>query len=236
MILSFDIYKLSINQVFTIVLQMRYTHLIWDFDGTICNTWEVVFQGFWEMAKEHGYETNDDAVSAAISSGVTLEQAAVNLFHLEKKEDIHRCVKTYKNFYRDHQDDLQSLFPGIKAVLETCKINGHKNIICSNKGPDSIREAITQFKLEGIFDHIVGFEVGLPTKPDPAVFNDLIRPHFPDIPLEQFIMIGDTSKDILFANNLGIDSCWVEYGFGTASTNSTPTFVAPHPEVILNRI
>ena len=28
------------------------------------------------------------------------------------------------------------------------------------------------------------------------------------------IMVGDTSTDIQFAQNIGIDSCWAKYGLG----------------------
>jgi phosphoglycolate phosphatase len=55
---------------------------------------------------------------------------------------------------------------------------------------------------------------GMPMKPDPSLFNNILKPKYPEMRFDNCVMIGDTTADIVFARNCGLTSCWAEYGYG----------------------
>ncbi len=45
-------------------------------------------------------------------------------------------------------------------------------------------------------------------------YIDFIKPKYKEISPKQILMVGDTPADLLFAQNIGANSRWAEYGFG----------------------
>ena len=66
-------------------------------------------------------------------------------------------------------------------------------------------------------------------------YTDFIQPKFKEIDPKQILMVGDTPADLLFAQNIGADSCWAEYGYGDAKTCRAlnPTYTIKHLTDIL---
>jgi len=212
---------------------MKYSHIIWDFDGTICNTWDGVFQSIQQVSRIHHLPTKDEDIAAAIHSGETLEVALQNLFKIDNAEIIADLIKTYRSHYVAHQGELQSLFPGILKVLKICHEKGITSVICSNKGTQAVHDALAQFEIQDFFRLVIGYEPGLPHKPSKEVFTQLIQPVMNDIPLEQILVIGDTAKDMIFAQNCGIDGCWASYGFGRKDDSMHPKYILEESSDIL---
>ena len=105
----------------------------------------------------------------------------------------------------------------------------------SNKAVAAVNTALERFQLKQYITAVVGDTKTLRKKPDPMAYTDFIQPKFKEIDPKQILMVGDTPADLLFAQNIGADSCWAEYGYGDAKTCRAlnPTYTIKHLTDIL---
>jgi phosphoglycolate phosphatase len=100
--------------------------------------------------------------------------------------------------------------------------------------PNSRIRRIRTLRQSGIADLIelvVGDQPGMPRKPDPALFTQVVRRAFPTVGHDRVLIVGDTDADIRFAHNARIRSCWARYGYGNtdACMALAPDFVVSAP-------
>lgn len=78
---------------------------------------------------------------------------------------------------------------------------------------EAIRPPVAYYELTSVFDAIVTRSDNLKDKPDPeGVQTALSRMGFdPETIGSQAVLVGDTDKDIIAAQNAGIDSVWINH-------------------------
>jgi phosphoglycolate phosphatase len=195
----------------------RFDLLIFDFDGTLCDTRYAITHCLERALAKFGRPIPPPAQTASIvSKGLSLPDTFILLDPSlrQRSEAITEMVGAYRSFYRSESDPLITMVPGAAAALETVRGYGGKCIVVSNKGLDAIRRSLNRDGLAPFIDLVFGEEPEIPTKPDPALLADRIVPQFPQIARARMLMIGDTEVDIEFAHAAGIACCWAAYGFG----------------------
>jgi phosphoglycolate phosphatase len=192
--------------------------LLVDFDGTLCATRQAIVHCLRATLTELVGETPHDAeLDVVIGRGIALEETFHHLApHALDGDDtlLPRLVKTYRDRYARDGDSLTTLFEGWPDALAAISAAGVAVAIVSNKGPKAVQAALAQFGIDRQVAMVVGDTPGLAKKPDPAVFNQVIRPAYPDVPVSRILVVGDTDADIRLARNAGLVSCWARYGYG----------------------
>jgi phosphoglycolate phosphatase len=195
----------------------RFDLLIFDFDGTLCDTRFAIAHCLERALAKYGRPIPPPEHTASIvSKGLSLPETIASLDPgLRAQSDaITEMVSGYRSFYRSEGDPLITMFPGADIVLQTMHARGIKCIVVSNKGAEAIHRALDRYDLVPFIDVVFGEQSGVPFKPDPALLTDRIVPKFPQIAKARMLMIGDTEVDIRFAHASGIECCWAAYGFG----------------------
>jgi phosphoglycolate phosphatase len=195
----------------------RFDLLIFDFDGTLCDTRVAIAHCLERALSKYGRPIPPLGHTASIvSRGLSLPETIALLEPglRSQSDDVSEMVSAYRSFYRSDGDTLVKVFPGAKAVLQRAHELGTKCIVVSNKGTEAIHRSLDRFKLTPFIDLVLGEEPGIPIKPDPALLTDRIVPNFPQIAQARMLMIGDTEVDIRFAHAGEIACCWAAYGFG----------------------
>jgi phosphoglycolate phosphatase len=195
----------------------RFDLLIFDFDGTLCDTRFAIAHCLERALAKYGRPIPPPEHTASIvSKGLSLPETFVQLDPgLRAQSDaITELVGTYRSFYRAEGDPLITMFAGTDVVLQTMRAREVKCIVVSNKGAEAIDRSLDRYKLRLFIDLVFGEEPGVPFKPDPALLTDRIVPKFPQIAKARMLMIGDTEVDIRFAQAGGLGCCWAAYGFG----------------------
>jgi phosphoglycolate phosphatase len=195
----------------------RFDLLIFDFDGTLCDTRFAIAHCLERALSKYGRPIPPPEHTASIvSKGLSLPETIVSLDPgLRAQSDaIAEMVSAYRSFYRSEGDPLITMFPGADIVLQTMHARGIKCIVVSNKGAEAIHRSLDRYKFAPFIDVVFGEQPGIPFKPDPALLTDCIVPKFPEIAKTRMLMIGDTEVDIRFAHASGIPCCWAAYGFG----------------------
>ena len=86
-----------------------------------------------------------------------------------------------------------------------------KAAVLSNKPEEAARKNINEFFDEGLFERVYGQKEGIPRKPDPAMLNSLIQEL--EVNKDEILYFGDTSTDMLTANNAKVRAVGVLWGF-----------------------
>lgn len=192
----------------------NYKLLILDFDGTLCATHDAIL-----FCIKRTYETlhmtipNHDFIDETIRAGLGMEKSLEILSPDLTQQQIHHLLSTYETIYLAEGEEKSAPFPKAAEVLAKL-FASYILIVVSNKAVAAVNTALERFQLKQYIAMVIGDTKTLRKKPDPMAYNDFIKPKYSDISPRQILMIGDTPADLLFAQNIGADSCWAEYGYG----------------------
>lgn len=188
-----------------------------DYDGTLAETRPAILSCL-SLAFEAVEESapSEEALKEQLSRGgtlATLFQAFVPQSDLSKAQAFEQA---YRARYLEEDERKTVLFDGVVPVLEALKAKNIHLAILSNKHAPTVSASIQRFQLGHFFDGVIGSEAGQPVKPDIRVMEERVRLLYPEAALERFVMVGDTTADLLFARRAGLASCWARYGHGRA--------------------
>ena len=208
--------------------------IIFDFDGTLCETLEDLKDSINEALEINGYHriyTYEEAKYLVGSGTRVLVTRAMKPFE-HSIEDEERVFKTFSERYALNQFNHTKPYPHMVDVLNKIKEMGIKIAVLSNKVEQNTK-AIT-YKMFGktLFDEVVGQRKGVPLKPDPTSINCLINEL--QIPKDQILYVGDSDVDMITANNAGLKKVAVTYGFRPKETleQYNPDYFASSAEEI----
>ncbi|MGO4501163.1 HAD-IA family hydrolase [Paenibacillus sp. 2RAB27] len=178
-----------------------YKHVIWDFDGTLFDTYPVMGRIFKEVLEEEGISESVDEIVKHMK--ISMSHA---IEHYEKKYQIDRIfIEKYHKQRNETETNLSRPFEGIEEFCKYIHTTNRKNYLYTHRG----ESAIQLLKMHGLFDYFSDFitsQQGFERKPSPEAITYLINRH--SIIHAEAIMIGDRDLDILAAKNAGIHACF----------------------------
>lgn len=178
--------------------------LLFDFDGTLLDTNELIIQTFLIVLDEHypGRFGREDALHFI---GPSLEQT----FMAIDPDRVEELTTQYRSLNRMMHDDLVEEYDGVAETLRLLKARGLKMAIVSTKRSETIRHGLALMGVSDVFDVLVGLDHVSNPKPDPEPLN---------LALEQLgashdeaLMIGDNSHDIEGGKNAGVRTAGVAW-------------------------
>ncbi|MCT8975573.1 pyrophosphatase PpaX [Clostridium sp. CX1] len=178
--------------------------ILFDLDGTLINTNELIIESFQYTFNKHlNREVSREEIVRTF--GEPLRGTMAN--YDEKSADL--LVAIYREYNEKKHDELAYIFEGVKEGLVNLREMGVKLAIVTSK-----RRALAErgLKLINVFDYmdvIVTPEDTLKHKPlgDPAEKACEILKIRPD----EAIMVGDSHNDILCGRNAGCSTAIVKY-------------------------
>lgn len=130
-------------------------------------------------------------------------------------------------YYREHKLDYTHVYPGIPEALEQIRSNGanRKMAVLSNKPVNPSRAIVKALGLADFFVKVYGGNSFDTKKPDPFGVETLLNET--GTALENAMIVGDSSIDVLTGRNAGIATCGVTYGFAPHTLCEAP------PDVVI---
>ncbi len=196
---------------------------IFDMDGTLFNTLGDLSAAVNYALGAFGLKPlSTEKIRSYIGNGSlklierSLEGAKVPL------ADVHR---TYSEYYADHCINATEPYPGVIEFLKTFPA---KKALATNKPHTPGLAILRHFGIESYFDALAFGDEDTPRKPDAAPFFKILEKTA--VNKNDAVMIGDDAPDILGAQNAGIDSVFIENGFGKRESFSPaePTYSIKH--------
>ncbi len=211
---------------------MRYKILIIDFDGTIADTRDSIFQTMKKVA-DTLKNNSIDIKQIENRIGLPLKNTFEEVFGLEKSE-VQNAILLYRNFYNEISQKTISLFENVKEVLLELHKRGIILTIASSKGKKALTEIMKKHDIYDLFQIIAGEEDVEIKKPAPDLVL-LILTKLMCSPNE-CLVVGDTIYDIEMGQRADVDTCGVTYGNNNREqlTNQKSTYVIDDFAELLN--
>lgn len=178
---------------------MKYKTLLFDLDGTIINTNELIINSFlYTLEKYYPGKYNREKIIPYF--GNTLYEQMVFFGDEEKADEL-------INVYREHNlrthDEMVLEYPNVKEVLKGFYEMGISQGIVTTKVRDTTMKGLKLFGLDEFMSSIVTYEDTELHKPNPEPILLAMKKLNADP--KTTLMIGDTQYDIKAAQNAGID-------------------------------
>ena len=192
--------------------------IIFDFDGTIGNTQQIILRSMQATIRELGLpERTDDQCAAMI--GLPLTQCFTELYpdYPETVVDAEKgklCAATYRRLFDEF--NLQGavpLFPHVSETIIALHQQGFGLTIASSRSHQTLDAYVRDLRLGDYIHYILGVEDVKDAKPGPGPVLKTLRDFC--LQPEECIVVGDTKYDIQMAHNAGVKAVGVTYGNGS---------------------
>ena len=187
--------------------------IIFDFDGTLCDTRSNIIIAFRATMERLGLEMrNEETCDATI--GLTLRDGFKSMYPDFDDAKIDYCVETYRQIFAERRKELMpDLFPGVKETLEALRKRGYRMTIATSRLTDSLMLFMRHHGIDHYFEYAVGSDSVTHHKPHPEPALKTLAAL--NIAPSEAIMVGDMPVDIAMAHNAGIRAIGVDYGNAT---------------------
>ncbi|MBQ9930945.1 MAG: HAD-IA family hydrolase [Firmicutes bacterium] len=177
---------------------MSITTVVFDFDGTIMNTTDVIL-GSWQ----HTFMTLEGRERPEADILPTLgEPLHLTMSKFFPDKDVEECVEIYRSYHRDNFGPRITLFPGVKDLLAELKARGLKVGLATSRLHATTVEGLEKYELAEYFDYVLTANDTDKHKPDPTPLLMTLE-KLGSTP-EESLMVGDTVFDFLCARNAGV--------------------------------
>lgn len=176
-------------------------HIIWDFDGTLFDTYPVITEVLRETFLDYGMDEPIDEIRrlAMISMKFTVE-------HYKNKYNLNDTFFVEYNKRVKEDEILRAKpFEGIPEICQMITATGGSNYLFTHRGNSSFI-LLEKFGLLNHFRECITSKEAFARKPSPDGILYLIEKY--EINQQEAIMIGDRDIDILSGRNGGIATCY----------------------------
>ncbi len=181
---------------------MRYDALIWDFDGTICDTTPSFVRAMQEALHDEGIEARADAIEPLIRQTLGM---AVDTFAARHGLDPDRLQVAWAAHYSAIGLDEQPPFPGVEPLLWRFQAAGGRSFLFTHRSRASLIAHLDHYGLVGYFVELLAVEDGYARKPDPHAFHDLMGRY--GLAPARVLAIGDRPLDVQAGQAAGVATC-----------------------------
>lgn len=187
--------------------------IIFDFDGTLCDTRSNIIIAFRATMEHLGLDMRDEETCGA-TIGLTLRDGFKSMYPEFDDAKIDYCVETYRQIFAERRKELMpDLFPGVKETLEALRKRGYRMTIATSRLTDSLMLFMRHHGIDHYFEYAVGSDSVTHHKPHPEPALKTLREL--NIAPSEAIMVGAMPVDIAMAHNAGIRAIGVDYGNAT---------------------
>lgn len=186
---------------------MKYEAIIFDIDGTLISTNQLIFDTFNYVADKYLNKkfTNDQIIAMF---GPPEEVILRELF----PENLNQVREDYYDYYKSNHS-IAKTYPGIKELIEEIKMNNGLLSVFTGKGKRSSMITLEEIGIADHFDMIVTGDDVTNHKPAPDGILKFVESF--KLPKEKVLMVGDAVSDIKAASEADIDYVsvlWDSYG------------------------
>ncbi len=180
--------------------------IIFDIDGTLTSTNELIFKSFNHIAIKYLDRTFTDEEIIALfgpTEDVILKEWCGKNFEAAKKD--------YYEFYKSHHH-IAKLYPGIKELLDYLKTKGVLLAVFTGKGRQASLITLEVLCIENYFNIIVTGDDVVNHKPASDGIMKFVNEY--NLIKEEVLMIGDSDADVNASKEAGIkiaSALWDSY-------------------------
>ncbi|HEX6711045.1 MAG TPA: HAD-IA family hydrolase [Rubrobacter sp.] len=184
------------------------TAALFDFDGTLVDTTEMIHQSMRHAASSVLGRDNIPREVLLANVGQPLPRQ----MELIDAENAELLLEAYRRHHEEHHDDLIGEFPGVEESLSRLDSAGIKVAVVTSKRRTSVEMALKNFPgLRNVVDRFVTMEDTTQHKPHP---EPLLRglELLGNVSKPEAVYVGDSPFDVEAAKAAGLRSVAVSWG------------------------
>ena len=185
----------------------KYSHVFWDWNGTLLNDLEWSFNVLNRMLTRRGMKPLQNISVYHEVFGFPIKEYYGKVGFDFEKEPYEEVAQEYVELYYRDKTGGCSLSDGAKALLDLLKENGIKQVVLSASKHSNLLAQINEFQMGHYFHDILGIkDIYGSSKID--IGCDYISKEC----VSKGILIGDTNHDYEVAKAMGVDCILVASG------------------------
>lgn len=185
-----------------------FKNYLFDFDGTLADTTDLIVHCFHEMLKRYGlHQLTDQEILKNIGMPL-VPQLELFLGKMDRSEQIGK-VKEYQEIQFKIFRDSLVLFPDVEETLNQLRLNGKKIAIVTSRSRKGLDLFIDHLGIRDLFDVMITPEVTGRHKPDPEPAFEALKQLGGK--REESLFIGDASFDISCGYQAGMETAFVKW-------------------------
>ncbi len=181
--------------------------IVFDWDGTLMDSTGTIVRCIQASARDLRLPVPDHRAASYVI-GLGLQDAMETVLPDLDPKFYPRMVERYRYHYLSQDQELV-LFDGVPELLADLAQQGYFLAVATGKSRVGLNRALDTTRLLSVFDATRCADETF-SKPHPAMLQELTRELGQD--MKRTAMVGDTTHDLLMANNAGAAAIAVEYG------------------------
>lgn len=188
--------------------------VIFDMDGTICDSWNAMLYCYRETMKHFGRECKSDEEFYSCFTGY-LQENLSNMLGF-REDEVHDAVRYFRKVYEERGHSKSKVFDGIVDEIIELHSRGYKIGLATMTLEKYAVNTMKEIGLYDYFDCIHGsLEDGSRSKSDmiDMCMNET------GVGKENTLMVGDGFNDLEASKKSGVNFMAAVYGFGITLDN-----------------
>lgn len=200
----------------------NYRVLLFDLDGTLCDTDEMIVQTMYEIYKDYKPVKVRTREEIYYFSGPPIRDTLANEFPDYDGDEMYEVFKRVsKSFYastvKPYEDEIE--------ILKALKEKGYLLGVVTNKGLPLTLYSLEICHISGLFDVVISADDVAMPKPDPTGINKALE-KLGIKNKKEVLYIGDNDIDYVTASNAGVDTLLVTWGPRTINVLDKAKYLA----------
>jgi len=211
-----------------------YVNILFDLDGTLTDPYIGITNGVKIALEKFNISETDDA-KLRLFIGPPLNWSFMEYYDFDS-EKAKEAVRYYREYYSEKGIFENNLYNDIDTLLAKLAQNKKNCMVATSKPTEFAVRILEYFKIEKYFSYVQGSRLDGAFSEKDEIIKTVIEKN--NLDKSKTIMIGDRKHDIAGANNNGIDSIAVLYGYGSKEEleESKPTYICDNvmdiPDII----
>lgn len=182
-----------------------FTHIIWDFDGTLFDTYPIIIGAFQKALGDFGVNPEREFVYEKLKISVPY---AVKFFSDLYSLDKEKLAGLYRSYSVGYGPETVKPFPYAEEFCSDFKRHGGTHFIFTHRG-DTTFSFLEYHGMLKYFTEVVTKSSGF-IKPEPEGFLYFAEKY--GIKSEDILVIGDRDIEVIGAKRAGMKSCLFDSG------------------------
>ena len=188
-------------------MPQQFDLIVFDWDGTLMDSAGVIASSIQASCQDLGLEVPSEQAARHII-GLGLNEAIAHLLPSLPVADYPKLVARYRHHFLSQDADIP-LFDGAERIVRDLHQAGFLLGVATGKGRHGLDRVLDQTGLREFF-HDSRCADECFSKPHPEMLQQLMTAL--GTSCQRTLMIGDTSHDLLMAQNAGVAALAVSYG------------------------
>lgn len=203
---------------------MKITTLLFDLDGTLINTNELIIASFMHTLEKF-YPGKYKREHVIPFMGPTLTES----FSTVDANRVNELITEYRRFNVEMHDEFVEEYETVYETIETLHEKGYKIGIVTTKARNVVEMGLSFSRLKQFFDVVVTIDDVQNAKPHPEPIQLALEKL--EASPEETIMVGDNYHDIEGGKNAGTKTAGVEW-----SLKGKEFLESYHPDYMLEKM